>query len=227
MHYGRKKVANMTKQESFKRRIRERMEKTGERYAAARRALTPPTPLPGSRVWVSQPEFTEEVIRTNTRKSWNEWCDFIEAWPGHVDGHTAIARHIHENTDLNGWWSQGVTVGYERIVGLRLPHQMADGTFTASKSRTMDVDVPALRELLVSDDARAELFGDVKTELRSRSNAKSLRLAVGPGIASFFFDSVKDGRTKVTVSHEKLPTFEDVEEWKFYWTEWLDAVEQG
>ena len=29
----------MTKHESFKRRVRERMEKTGERYGAARRAL--------------------------------------------------------------------------------------------------------------------------------------------------------------------------------------------
>jgi hypothetical protein len=217
----------MTKQASFKRRIRERMEKTGERYAAARRALTPPTAPPGSRLWVSQPEWTDEVIRTNTGKSWNEWCDVIEAWPGHTDGHTAIARYILDTTDLNGWWSQGVTVGYERITGLRLPHQMADGTFTASKSRTMEVDVTALRELLVSDDARVDLFGGVETELRSRSNAKALRLAVGPGIALFAFDSAKDGRTKLTVSHEKLPTYDDVEHWKFYWSEWLDAVEQG
>jgi hypothetical protein len=224
---GHGKVANMTKQESFKRRIRERMEKTGERYAAARRALISPTASPGSRIWVSQPEFTDEVIRTNTGKSWNEWCDLIDEWPGHIDGHTAIARHIHETTDLNGWWSQGVTVGYERITGLRLPHQMADGTFTASKSRTMDIDVTVLRELLVSDDAKTELFRDVETELRSRATAKTLRIAVGPGIASFSFDAVKDGRTKVTVAHEKLPTYDDVEQWKFYWSEWLDAVEQG
>jgi hypothetical protein len=37
--YGHGKVVDMTKQESFKRRVRVRMEKTGERYAAARRAI--------------------------------------------------------------------------------------------------------------------------------------------------------------------------------------------
>jgi hypothetical protein len=217
----------MTKQESFKRRIRERMEKTGERYAAARRALTPSISTPGSRVWVSQPEFTDEVIRTSTGKGWNDWCDLIDAWPGHVDGHTAIARFVHETTELNGWWSQGVTVGYERITGIRLPHQMADGTFTASKSRTMDIDVTALRGLLVSAEARNDLFHGVETELRSRPTAKSLRITLDIGSVLFSFDPAKDGRTKMTVAHEKLPTHDDVERWKFYWSEWLDAIEQG
>jgi hypothetical protein len=217
----------MTKQESFKRRIRARMEKTGERYAAARRAFVPTTPLTGGRVWVSQPEFTDEVMRTSTGREWNEWCDLIDAWPGHVEGHTAIARFIHESYPVNGWWAQGITVGYERITGLRLPHQMADGTFTASKSRTLAIEEAALRELLLSEDTRMDLFHGLTTELRSRATSKSLKFSVGPGFALFSFEATTDGRTKVTVAHEKLPTYDDVEEWKFYWSEWLDAVEKG
>jgi hypothetical protein len=217
----------MATQESFKRRIRTRMEKTGERYSAARRALMPTSGSPTSRVWVSTPEFTDEVIRANTGKSWEEWCEYIESWPNHVEGHTSIARFLHETTELNGWWSQGVTVGYERIAGLRLPNQMADGTFTASKSRTMALDVTAMRELLVSDEARRDLFQGIETQLRSRASAKSLRISVGPGVALFSFDATKDGKTKLTVAHEKLASAEDVEPWKFYWSEWLDAVEKG
>jgi hypothetical protein len=217
----------MTKQASFKRRIRERMEKTGERYAAARRALLPAPQPPGSRVWVSPPEFSEEVILANTGKSWEEWCTHIEAWPGHGDGHTAIAKFLHETTDLNGWWSQGVTVGYERITGIRLPHQMADGTFTASKSRTVDIDPAELRALIVSTEGRADLFQGVATELRSRATSKALRIAFDPGSVLFSFDPTKDGRTKLTVTHERLATYDEVERWKFYWSEWLDAVEQG
>jgi hypothetical protein len=217
----------MTQQESFKRRIRERMAKTGERYAAARRALVQPVVAPGGRVWVSQPEVNDESIRAATGRGWDEWCDLIDAWPGHNDGHTAIAKFVHEELGLGGWWGQGVAVGYERITGLRLPHQMADGTFTASKSRTTDLDIGALRELLLDTDARADLFPGVTTELKSKPTAKVLRIVVGPGIAAFYCDVVKDGRTKVTIAHEKLPTFELVEEWKFYWSEWLDAIETG
>ena len=32
-------------------------------------------------------------------------------------------------------------------------------------------------------------------------------------------------RTKVSVNHERIPTYDEVEEWKFYWTEWLTALE--
>jgi hypothetical protein len=217
----------MTQQESFKRRIRARMAKTGERYAAARRALVQPAAKAGGRVWVSQPEVNDESIRKATGRGWDEWCDLIDAWPGNRDGHTGIAKYVQEELGLGGWWGQGVAVGYERITGLRLPHQMADGTFTASKSRTVDIDAAELRELMLSEEGRADLFPSVITELRSKATAKVLKFVVGPGIAAFYVDAAKDGRTKLTIAHEKLPTFDDVEEWKFYWTEWLDAIEQG
>ncbi|HMO43459.1 MAG TPA: hypothetical protein PKB04_09090, partial [Phenylobacterium sp.] len=63
-------------------------------------------------------------------------------------GHTAIARWVREEHVPDGWWAQAVTVSYERITGLRLPGQMADGTFTANVSRTMQVDADALRAVI-------------------------------------------------------------------------------
>lgn len=104
---------------------------------------------------------------------------------------------------------------------------MADGTFTASKSRTVNLDVEALREVLLSDESRVDLFSSLPTELRSKHTAKVLKISIGPGIAAFYLDTNKDGRTKLTIAHEKLPRFESVEEWKFYWSEWLDAIEAG
>ena len=40
-------------------------------------------------------------------------------------GHRAIAVYLHEQQKLPArtWWSQEVTVGYERIRGLREEHQ--------------------------------------------------------------------------------------------------------
>jgi hypothetical protein len=202
------------------------MARTGERYAAARRVLLDQATRPGGRVWVSQPEVNDDSIRQATGRDWDEWCDLIDAWPGNRDGHTAIAKYVHEELGVGGWWGQGVTVGYERITGLRLPHQMSDGTFTASKSRTVDIDAGAIRELLLGD-GREDLFPGYDTQMRSKPSAKVLKIIIGPGIAAFYLDAAKDGRTKVTIAHEKLPTFEHVEEWKFYWSDWLDAIAQG
>ncbi len=215
----------MTRQESFKQRIRARMEKTGERYAAARRVLISQAGT-HRRTWHAQPEVTDEAVGSATGKEWDDWCDEIEAWPGHVEGHAAIAAHLVA-IGVDPWWAQTVTVGYERITGVRLPYQRPDGTFTAGKSQTIGVDATELRTMLLDDAHRAGLFPGFDTLLRSKPSSKSIRIAIGPGVAELALTPIPDGRTKVAVSHDKLPNFDDVEEWKFYWSEWLDAVDES
>src|SRR5699024_36581 len=123
----------MTTQENFKKRIRERMTKTGEKYSAARRALI--EQAEGAGAWVSQPEASEAAIRENTGRGWDEWVALIDAGPGREAGHTAIATWVRDEHGVGPWWAQSVTVGYERITGIRLPGEMTDGTFTISRTR--------------------------------------------------------------------------------------------
>jgi hypothetical protein len=215
----------MTRQESFKRRIRARMAETGERYNAARRTLIEQSPRREPDDWVSPPEMSDEAVRAATGRAWDEWWKVIDAWPADGRDHAAIATWIQEAHGIDGWWAQTVTVGYERITGRRLPHQMADGTFTANKSRTVGVDADDLRALLLDDDGRHALFGGLETQLRSRPSAKAVRLVVGPGTALLALEARPDGRTKVTVAHGKLPDHGDVDHWKAFWSEWLDALD--
>jgi hypothetical protein len=84
----------MTRQETFKRRIRQRMENTGERYGAARRALVEKSEIQDRREWVSEPEMAEDTLREATVRGWDEWCDIIDGWPGTAEGHTAIATFL-------------------------------------------------------------------------------------------------------------------------------------
>ncbi|MDH4279341.1 MAG: hypothetical protein OEW83_14815 [Acidimicrobiia bacterium] len=217
------------------------MATTGERYTVARRALLAGAsggsaggggaPGPRARQWVSQPEMSDESMEARTGRGHNEWADIIEAWAdetgGDLSDHTAVAAYLLENFDeLDGWWAQAVTVGYERITGLRLPYQRADGSFSCSKSRTVAIGADALRKMLSSEEHRADLFPDQATELRSKPETKALRIAIGPeGAAAIFtIDAVADGRAKVAVQHERLPTYDSVEEWKFYWSDWFDAI---
>ncbi len=216
----------MTRQESFKRRIRARMATTGERYTAARQALLDQAPSGGRRrSWVVEPEVGEEAVRSATGRGWDDWVDCIEAWDGRTGGHAAIASSLATEHGVEPWWSQTITVGYERITGTRLPYQRPDGTFTAGKSRTVAADTGVLRAMLLDDRHRGDLFPRLPTELRSDPAAKAIRIAIGPGVAVISLDGRADGRTKVTVAHERLPAFDDVEEWKFYWSDWLDAID--
>lgn len=219
----------MTKQESFKKRIRARMQETGEKYNAARRALIEQAErrndaADGGRTWVAEPDLSDEVIAEATGRGWDAWVDLIEADPIADEGHTAVAAWLQSAHDVDGWWAQATTVGWERITGRRLRHQMADGTFTANKSRTLDIDAEQLRALLLDPDGRDALFPAHDPELRSRPDAKALRIGLGEGVAVIATDPRDDGRTTVSVSHEKLPTATEVELWKEFWADWLEAL---
>jgi hypothetical protein len=222
----------MTAQESFKRRVRARMAKTGERYAAARRALIDQADARtgGSRVWRSQPETGDRAVVDATGRSWDDWVDLIEAdgpigQPPSMDDHPAIAAWLTDRHGLDGWWAQTVTGGYERITGVRLPYQRPDGTFTAGKSATVSGDAEELRALLLDEAGRVALFPGHNIELLSRPSAKAIRLAVGNGVAQLSLTDTGDGRVKVSVAHERLPDLEEVERWKFWWEEWLVAID--
>ena len=225
--HRRGKAIDMTKQESFKRRVRTRMEKTGEKYGAARRNLIQRNQAGSHRDWVSEPELSDDAVREATGRGWDEWCDLIDAGPGKGAGHKTIVGFLEEEHDVGSWWAQGITVSYERITGLRLPHQNPDGTFTAGKSRTVDVEAETIRSALQKEEDRAELFPGQETQLRSQPGSKVVRLGIGGGVAQISLDSTKQGRTRISIQHEKLDGPEEVTKWKSYWADWLDAVAKG
>lgn len=162
-----------------------------DQYPAARRG---PAIDPGA---------DEQVVIERTGRGWQQWRDLIDAWPGHRDGHTAVARWLEQEHGVDGWWAQQLTVGWERLSGRRLPNQLADGTFTANRSATIEVDAEVLRAHLLDADLRAALFPGEAPELRSRPTSKNVRLGVGEGVAELALRPKPDGRVTVTVQHHK------------------------
>lgn len=218
----------MTTNERFKKQVRARMARTGEKYGAARRALLSRIPEPithdtvDGRMWVSQPEQPDDSVREHTGRSWNEWCDLIEAGP--ADDHQSAAKWLMAEHDLDGWWSQAVTIGWERITGQRLPGQLTDGTFASNSSKTMPGDAAALRALLIDDEGRADLFLGVDSELRSKPETKVIRLGMEAGTALISLDDKGDGRMRVGVQHTGLADPAARENWADYWKAWLDDL---
>ena len=57
------------------------------------------------------------------------------------------------------------------------------------------------------------------------AHADTFRLRMGGGTVQVAIEPATGGRAKVSVAHEKLPDLDAVEEWRFYWAEWLAALD--
>jgi hypothetical protein len=173
-----------------------------------------------------EPEVNTDRILEATGRGKDDWCDLIDAWPRNTEGHTAIATHVREDHGIDGWWAQMVTVGYERITGRRVPYQRADGTFSLGKTRTVTFDGAELRAMLLDEDGRRDLFPLFDTTLRSKPTTKVLRIGLEIGTALFTISPATGGRTSMNVTHDGLTRLEDVELWKQFWSDWLEALDE-
>lgn len=86
---------------------------------------------------VSPQKVSDERLREATGRVRADWHALLDAAGARDWKHPQIARWLVETHGVEGWWAQGVTVGYEQAIGRRLPGQQADGTFSISVTRTL------------------------------------------------------------------------------------------
>jgi hypothetical protein len=238
----------MTKNKAQKRDIRARMAMTGERYTTARlylldlhetpadepdvvampgdetaatsadAELAPPADGSALPPRVAEPGMSDGAVRRGTGKSWDEWFAILDAWNGTAHNHTEIARHVYETYGIDGWWAQGVTVGYERARGMRALHERPDG-FSMNASKTFPVPVERLFAAFVAEEERVQWLEGV--ELRNRTNQpnKSGRFDVLPGDQRLAanFTAKGPGKSSVALQMERLPSAEELERQRALW----------
>lgn len=218
----------MTAHKDFKRLVRARMQKTGESYTAARAHFIKQKPVAAPPPAVDYAELagrSDATLKQNTGCTWERWVkalDHVEAytWP-----HRDIARHVRESYKVDSWWAQTVTVGYERIKGLRAIGQRRSGMFEASKSRTFAVPLARLYRAFHDSRTRARWLPDVKLTTRTATPQKYMRIS-WPDQTSVQvgFLSKGTGKSQVAIAHEKLPDQAAVSRSKQYWAERLDLL---
>jgi uncharacterized protein YndB with AHSA1/START domain len=213
----------MTEQQSFKRRIRARMDKTGESYTAARRQLldkrAAPEPPAGNRV-------SDEAVRRETGRGWDEWFALLDGWGAADRKHGEIARWLVAEHGVGGWWAQSVTVAYEQARGLRVPGQQSDGLFAAGVTRTVAVPVGRLFEAFADEELRERWLPGDRLEVTTAHPDRSLRARWedSPTRIAVEFTGKGEAKSVAALSHHRLPDPETGERMKAYWRERMDAL---
>ena len=213
----------MTRQRSFKRLVRSRMEKTGESYTAARATLLAADETKAA----EKPVFTvsEEVIRRRTGRGWEEWLDLLDQWGAAERSHKEIAARVAEQQGSDGWSAQAVTVSYERARGLRAVGERPDG-FSATASKTVAVPVDRLYDAFVEESLRQRWLPDGELRERTATKPKSARYDWGDGQTRVLvgFEAKGEAKSTVALEHARLPDAEEAERMKAFWRERLTAL---
>ena len=233
----------MPRNKDLKRLVRARMDKTGEAYTAARAQIlkkkTPvkavaPAAAESIPVVVSAPtpkDFaalagtSDATMKEKTGCTWERWVYALDALGAGQMKHGDIAALVHTKYKIDGWWSQAVTVGYERIRGLRARGQRRDGSYEATKSRTFNVPVATLFDAWANANVRRRWLTGAAVKVRTATAPKSMRLGWSDGgiIAVGFIAKGKD-KSAVALAHTKLPDQATAERFKQYWSERLGAL---
>ena len=201
----------MTQQRSFKRLVRNRMEKTGESYTAARAMLlaaAEPTP------WLAT---SDEAIRERTGRGWEEWFDVLDAWGALGMKHRDIARRVAAELGIDplAWNAQAITASYERTRGLRVAGERDDG-FSITASKTVGVPIERLYDAF---------FATADDRLRERTVTRPLRARFDWGDdgsrVHVTFDASGESKSRIVVEHARLADADEAERMKTFWRERL------
>lgn len=215
----------MPQQKDLKRVVRSRMEKTGESYTTARmhvvRSRDAQTPKPD---YAALAGMTDEAVQKGTGSPWERWVEVLDAAGAASMKHGDIATLVSGQFGVRDWWSQTVTVGYERIRGLRAIGQRRDGSYEANKSKTVPVPLAKLYAAFSNARLRSRWL-DAKVKVSSATPEKYMHLAWEDGSrVSIGFYAKGEAKSQVAIQHTKLPSKAEADRMKAWWTERLEKL---
>ncbi len=229
----------MPQNKDLKRLVRARMRKTGEAYTAAlshiRKPKAPAARASSTRAksgsankpidYAALAGTSDATIKAKTGCTWERWVRALDNHGAKEMSHRDIAALVGDKYKIDGWWSQAVTVGYERIKGLRARGQRRDGTFEASKSRTFNVPVRSLFDAWADAKIRRRWLDGASVKVRTATAPKSMRLDwTDRSIIAVGFATKGKSKSMVAVQHTKLPDRATANRLKEYWSSRLDTL---
>jgi len=212
----------MTRQKTFKRRVRARMKKTGERYTAARRVLIPAGRRSQPPTTGFEPTASDEAVVKATGRRWQRWFELLDDWGAANRSHTETARWLTAEQGVANWWAQSITVTYERARGLRAPGQHPSG-WAVGATKTVAVPVERLFAAFEDEALRGRWLPGADLRLRTATPSKVARYDWEDGSTRVhaFFERLAESKSRLAVQHERLPGADTAEEMKAFWRERL------
>ena len=241
----------MPTNKDFKRIIRARMEKTGEAYTTARvhllqrpsttissPAMEPRTFRSGEDHGSKDPGLqsinfaklagmSDAAVQKATGCTWDKWVFALDHAGADSWSHRAIAEYVHDVYKVPDWWTQTVTVGYERIKGLREIGQRRGGGYEAHKSKSIAASAAKVFRAFAHSRERRKWLPNAKVVIKRATPNRSVRMTWDDGTPVEVWITSKGKKTTAQIQHRKLADKEDAERRKAFWAERLAALDDA
>lgn len=212
----------MPKQKDLKRLVRERMDRTGESYTAARQHIV--RAHDDRRDFAELAGMRDEAVKAKTDRDWRGWVAVLDAAGSASKTHKEIAKWLRDAHGVSGWWAQSITVGYERIRGVRDKGQRRGGGYDVNKSKTLPVPIDVLYDAFGSK-RRGRWLGDVSCRIRTATREKSMRFDWGDDTRlDVYFCAKGPGKSQVQLQHRGWPDKAAADRARGQWAERLAAL---
>ena len=174
---------------------------------------------------IAAQRISDEALACRTNLTWDDWFQLLDEWGGTKHSHAEIARWLVEEHEVEEWWAQTITVGFEHARGMRRPGQSADGTFSAHAGKTINVAAHAVFEALANASKRAEWLPNAQLIPTTVNPPKSYRAEWEDGTRiAVWFTEKNNNKTGVSVQHEKLADGNAAAAKKTYWRDRLNDL---
>src|SRR5207247_1153146 len=124
---------------------------------------------------------SDAALKKATGCTWERWVRALDRENASSWSHAKIARYVREKYKTPSWWTQTVTVGYERIKGLRARGQQRDGSYRATRSKVVPVALSALYQAFSDSRIRDRWLPDGEFDVQRATREKSMRLSAADG----------------------------------------------
>jgi uncharacterized protein YndB with AHSA1/START domain len=191
------------------------------------------------------PGIRPQSVLEKTGKPLEYWFEVLERFGCRSRGHRESALHLYNEHGVSAWWSQTLTVEYERVNGIRVVGQQSRG-FGTNHRRTLTAPLHRVWQCLTDPGHISGWFGEIHSgeispgsEVRFRdATLWTVRIVepevrirlfwtedTGRSVVQFSLHPRSDGRTVIEVSHEQIPTHESQKALKARWAAALSTLE--
>jgi hypothetical protein len=173
-----------------------------------------------------------EAVFKATGKHLKDWFAILRKMGAAKMTHKEIALALHQKHKVPGWWSQMVTVEFERETGKRQLGQTCYGDFQVTVTKTvsgsLDQALQVWQKMAAGHTGFSGVSFEGKPAVSKSEKWRYWRVPLSDGSRVVAVIGVRGpGKSQIAINHEKIQSRDSADGWRTFWKSFLQGPAAG